>query len=135
MHQQLSTKRTVLAHVAVCLGCCCGNVGRGKPEVPLEWLKQEWRRLGLMKHIQLTVSGCLGPCDLSNVATVSSSSGAVWLGNLQARHQYEALLDWASESRAAKALRPIPTVLAELRFDPFLNEADAAKVDSHSAGV
>jgi cobaltochelatase CobN len=116
---QLLTKRTVLAHLAVCVGCCCGNVDRGKPEVPLEWLKQEWRRRGLARHVQLTISGCLGPCDLSNVATVSSPSGAIWLGNLQNRNHYEALLNWASQSKDSETLQPIPDGLADFRFDPF----------------
>jgi predicted ester cyclase len=31
---------------------CCGKVERGGPEVPAEWLKQEWRRRGLLKRGQ-----------------------------------------------------------------------------------
>ena len=115
----LSTKRTVLAQLSVCLGCCCGNVNRGKPEVPLDWLKQEWRQRGLAKHVQLTISGCLGPCDLRNVASLSSSAGSVWLGNIQHRHQYRALVQWASQIKDSGRLQPIPDDLASLRFDPF----------------
>ncbi len=75
----LKTKREVIGQITVCSGCCCGAVGRGKPEVPLDWLKQEWRSRGLLKNIQLTVSGCLGPCDLPNVVRIS---GPAWSNGL-----------------------------------------------------
>ena len=39
----VTTKRMVMGQVLVCSGCCCGAVSRGKPDVPVEWLKQEWR--------------------------------------------------------------------------------------------
>ena len=47
----LTTKRLVLAHVSVCQGCCCGNPANGKPAVPVEWLKKEWRARGSLKRI------------------------------------------------------------------------------------
>ena len=37
------TKRKSLMQVLVCIGCCCGRVDRGKPEVPVDWLKAEWK--------------------------------------------------------------------------------------------
>ena len=39
----LTTKRRVIAQVLVCQGCC-GQTERGRPTVPAEWLKQEWRK-------------------------------------------------------------------------------------------
>jgi hypothetical protein len=60
----LQTKRQVIGHVVMCSGCCCGKTERGKPEVPVEWLKAQWKARGLLKNIQLSISGCLGPCDL-----------------------------------------------------------------------
>jgi hypothetical protein len=39
----------------------CGNVERGLREVPVEWLKSEWRRRGPLKRVQLTIIGCVGP--------------------------------------------------------------------------
>src|SRR5450759_5278295 len=65
----LTTKRLVLGHVSVCQGCCCGNTANGNAAVPVEWLKNEWRARGLLKRIQLSISGCLGPCDVPNVVT------------------------------------------------------------------
>jgi hypothetical protein len=132
---KLSTKRMVLAQLSVCLGCCCGKVDRGKPELPLTWLKEQWRQRGLTKHVQLTVSGCLGPCDLSNVATVSTSSGSIWLGNIQNRYHYQALVEWASQIKDTGRLHPVPDELADLCFDPFRSAKDecTATIALHSS--
>ena len=119
LEQRLKTNRIVIGQISMCLGCCCGNPERGKPLVPVDWLKKEWRHRGLLKNIQLTISGCLGPCDLSNVVTISDASGSVWLGNIGHMHQYQALLDWASRSKVAGIFLPLPEELATSRFDPF----------------
>jgi hypothetical protein len=76
----LKTKRLVVGQITICRGCCCGNVERGLPEVPVEWLKTEWRKRGLLKRVQLTISGCVGPCDVPNVVVITTSSGTEWLG-------------------------------------------------------
>lgn len=94
----LKTKRRVIAQVLVCQGCCCGQVERGRPEVPAEWLKQEWRKRGLLKRLHLTISGCLGPCDVPNVVAIVMQEKTAWLGNITLREQYQSLLDWASRS-------------------------------------
>lgn len=78
----LTTKRLVLGHVSVCQGCCCGNTANGKPAVPVEWLKEEWRARGLLKRIQLSISGCLGPCDIPNVVTISTRAARNGWGEL-----------------------------------------------------
>jgi cobaltochelatase CobN len=76
----LKTKRLVIGQITVCRGCCCGNVERGLPEVPVEWLKNEWRKRGLLKRVQLTISGCVGPCDVPNVVLITTSAGTEWRG-------------------------------------------------------
>jgi hypothetical protein len=76
----LVTKRLVIGHVAVCQGCCCGNTINGRPPVPVEWLKKQWRAKELLKRVQLTISGCLGPCDHPNVVTIFNERGTPWLG-------------------------------------------------------
>ncbi len=127
----LQTKRQVIGHVVMCSGCCCGKTERGKPEVPIEWLKREWKARGLLKNIQLSISGCLGPCDLPNVVSISNSSDSVWLGNINRFEQYESLVVWASESKAAGTLLPLPQEFETLRFDPFCRanqSANAAKI-------
>jgi len=115
----LKTKREVIGQLTVCSGCCCGAVGRGKPELPLDWLKQEWRSHGLLKNIQLTVSGCLGPCDLPNVVRISGPSAEIWIGKIDRREQYGRLVEWASESKDAGVLLPLPEDFDHLKFNPF----------------
>lgn len=66
----LQTKRRVIGQITVCSGCRCGAVHRGKPDVPVEWLKFEWRSRGLLKVLQLTIAACMGPCGLNNVVRI-----------------------------------------------------------------
>ena len=113
------TKRLVTGNILICRGCCCGDVSRGKPEVPVEWLKREWRQRGLLKNIQLTISGCLGPCDIANVVSISGPTGSTWLGNIRGFQQYAALMEWASLSKTVGELLPLPAEFENLRFDPF----------------
>jgi hypothetical protein len=115
----MQTKRVLVAHVTLCCGCCCGAVQKGNPEVPVEWMKDEWKRRGLKKSIQLTISGCLGPCDLPNVARVSSAEQSLWLGCLRESASYGDLLEWASASKEVGRPLPLSSELSELRFDPF----------------
>jgi cobaltochelatase CobN len=115
----LKTKRIVIGHVMVCSGCCCGAVSRGKPEVPVDWLKQEWKSRGLLKNIQLSISGCLGPCDLPNVVKISAPGFEAWLGQIQRPDQYSSLVKWACESKAIGWLLPLPDEFEKQRFDPF----------------
>jgi hypothetical protein len=115
----MQTKRAVLAQVSVCLGCCCGAVERGKPAVPVDWIKKEWKERGLKKSIQLTISGCLGPCDLPNVVSISSKEETVWLGTLCRFQDYAVLVEWASASGRARRLLPLPEELTEFQFSPF----------------
>ncbi len=117
----MQTKRVVLAQVSVCLGCCCGAVESGKPAVPVDWIKKEWKERGLKKSIQLTISGCLGPCDLPNVVSISSQDETVWLGTLSKLEDYAVLLEWASANARAGRLLPLTGGLTEFRFNPFRN--------------
>jgi hypothetical protein len=115
----LTTKRIVLGHVSVCQGCCCGNVANGRPDVPAEWLKKEWRARGLLKRIQLSISGCLGPCDVPNLVTISNEDGTQWLGGITEFYQYRDLLEWAVLSRDAGELLPLPDEFRKHTLHPF----------------
>jgi len=119
MSQGLTTKRMVLGQLTVCAGCCCGDVERGLPAVPIEWLKDEWRRRGLLKRVQLTISGCVGPCDVPNVVVITSAHGMHWLGRITEFGQYQALLAWASRSRDHGALLPLPPDFKGHELNPF----------------
>lgn len=111
------TKRFVLAQILVCSGCCCGQVEDGKPEVPVEWLKSQWRAHKLSMRVDLTIPYCLGPCDACNVVCVLSPQGSTWLGGLGEQRQYEALRDWALECAAQGQAVPLPESLLALRFE------------------
>jgi len=116
----LTTKRLVIGQVSVCLGCCCGRPDRGKPEVPLEWLKAEWRHRGLLKTVQLTISGCLGPCDLPNVVRIDYPDDRIWLGRIEHFDQYREIVEWAALSKAGGRLLPLPEDLLSHTFEPFV---------------
>ena len=124
--KHLTTKRLVIGQVLVCKRCCCGAVERGRPEVPDEWLKTEWRRRGLLKRLQLTISGCLGPCDVPNVVVFASKTSARWYGNVTDREMYRDILDWASASVAANHLLEVPKSFAGHSIEPF--RKDAARI-------
>ncbi len=109
----------VIGQVSICIGCCCGQTDRGKPAVPVEWLKTEWRRLGLLKNIQLTISGCLGPCDVPNVALIATAEENIWLGNLDRFEYYREIVEWAVRSKAAGRMLPLSKELLSHRLNPF----------------
>ena len=114
----LATKRLVIGHVTVCQGCCCGNTENGRPPVPVKWLKKEWRSRGLLKRVQLSISGCLGPCDVPNVVTISNENGTQWFGEIT-ELQYRDLVDWASRSGDAGELLPLPEEFQQHTLHPF----------------
>ena len=115
----LRTKRVVVGQFTICQGCCCGNTERGLPKVPVEWLKNEWRKRGLLKRVQLTISGCVGPCDVPNVVVVTSSSGTEWIGNINTFEDYRSLLEWAVCCKDAGEMLALPKGFRERRIDPF----------------
>ena len=121
----LTTKRLVIGNVLVCQGCCCGAVERGRPEVPAEWLKAEWRRRGLLKRLQLSISGCLGPCDVPNVVVIASETSSQWFGNIAGRDMYRDILDWASASVTANRLLDPPKSFAGHSIEPFRKDVRA----------
>ena len=116
----ITNRRHALGQIIVCQGCCCGRVDRGKPEVPVEHLKSIWRQEKLNASIQLTISGCLGPCDLCNVVVVVTPSGMTWLGGLTEPEQYQLLIDWARGCRSAGQLLPLPVPLQPHQFQRFV---------------
>jgi cobaltochelatase CobN len=129
----ISIKRPMLGQINVCNGCCCGQTHKGHPEVPVEWLKQEWKYRGLLKRVHLTISGCLGPCDVPNVILITSAEGTAWLGEISHKRQYGMLADWAEQSKIADRLLPLPREFDQHRFAAFQEEATCA-IDSLAAG-
>ena len=113
------------AEVVVCVGCCCGRIDRGRCEVPIDELKSLWKNYGLRKKVQLTVSGCLGPCDMQNVALLMSDRGQIWLGNLRERAEFKALAEWAHEVIQKDSEARLPNILEPHRFERWeTNESE-----------
>src|SRR5207244_1614083 len=89
--KRLRTRRKPVAQIVLCQGCCCGQTVRALPAVPLDWLKPIWKSEKLNKIVQLTVSGCLGPCDLPNVCCIVTENEQAWYGRLTTREDYGVL--------------------------------------------
>ena len=123
---QLTTKRLALAQLVFCQGCCCGRTDRGRPELPVEQLKEIWKDEKLNRTVQLTISGCLGPCDVPNVALVVVPEGNVWLGGMAGEEVYELLVTWVRACHAEGRVLPLPEQLESLRFERFQTEGVAS---------
>lgn len=115
-----ATKRgDVLGQVIFCLGCCCGRPDRGHPALPVDWIKSEWKAHKLNKKIQLTISGCLGPCDVPNVVWVHTPNQSRWFGKLSTDDIYRDLVAWAISSAEHGELLPFPPSLLPHEFERF----------------
>lgn len=78
----------------------------------MDWLKSTWKARKLAGSVHLTISGCLGPCDLVNVVSVGDPDGTTWVGGLTTHEDYEVLVEWAEACKAAGTRLPLPD-----RFD------------------
>jgi len=114
-----ATKRTAIAQVACCVGCCCGRTDRGVPPVPVERLKAVWKEEKLNRTVQLTISGCLGPCDMANVILVMTAAGTEWFGGIGDEAVFGAVIEWARSCNAAGTVVPLPPSLVPHRFQRF----------------
>ncbi len=120
----MTTRIKSSAQLMLCKGCCCGRTDRGLPEVPVERIKAAWKAEKLNRGVQLTISGCLGPCDLPNVAVLVTALGMEWYGRLDGAAHYDALIAWARDCLAAGTALPAPSTLAAHRFERFLSTND-----------
>lgn len=119
--EPLATRRSgTLGQIFFCEGCCCGRSDKGFPALPKEMIKERWKTLKLNGTIQLTISGCLGPCDLANVFYLLPSDGVgQWFGGLAENWQYETVIQWAMDCQQASQLLPLPASLECHRFTRF----------------
>lgn len=115
-----TARRQPLAQIVFCRGCCCGRTEKGNPELPVDRLRAVWKEEGLGFAVHLTVSeGCLGPCELANVALLITAAGAEWVGRMDGETVYDAIVDWARECKRAERLKPLPPELFARRFTRF----------------
>ncbi len=73
----------------------------------------------MLKKVQLSISGCLGPCDVANVVMITSSQGTQWLGGLNSQRHYDLLVDWAEQSKNADRLLPLPQELRRFAMTTY----------------
>ena len=109
----MSDGRRALATVLVCQGCCCGHPEKGNPEIPRAHLEAVWRERQLEHAVRLRFVDCIGPCEPANLAVVKLSGEAVWLAGLTGGHEYDALADWAEQTRDAGAPAALSVTLTE----------------------
>jgi hypothetical protein len=120
--------RRKLVQVTICTGSSCGKPDKGSPELPIDWLKAQWKERKLLKTVQLTIGGCFGACDLTNVASIQSESNegkheVIHLGKLGEAGDYEALLEWATQVAAEERILPLPERFQRRAFRLFRDEA------------
>ena len=104
--------------VVVCSGCCCGRVDRGHPEVPIDYLNEAWEIYQLGEKVDFTISGCLGPCSMHNVSKLITKNEEIWIGELDRREHYEAIVSWAIEISQSGSDVKIPEILESQIFTP-----------------
>ena len=104
------------------------------PEVPVDRIKAIWKAEKLNRSVQLTISGCLGPCDLPNVAVDSSRpKGLRWYGLLNGDADYDAIIDWARASLAGGEIMPLPEAIEGRSLQRFA-APEVATVPSEAGG-
>jgi cobaltochelatase CobN len=120
---EVKTARVVEGHLFVCKGCCCGNVEGGKPAIPLERFKHEWKARKIRTRVHLTVSGCLGPCVALNVVLFVYRGQTVWFQSVNSESDVVQIYDYI-ETVLDHARFALPTgPLAEKIFRRYLSDA------------
>ena len=107
-------------HLFVCAdACCCGRLDSGNPPVPLKQLQVEWEQRKLRNEVHLTTGGCLGPCELANVAMLLFEGDSVWLHSFHTPEQVTSLYDYIEAMLAAQSFLPVPPSLKPYAFTAF----------------
>jgi cobaltochelatase CobN len=98
---ELKTVRVVEGQIFVCKGCCCGNVERNQPTVPLDCFKKEWKERGIRRRVHLTITGCLGPCVVPNVVLFVYQGSTVWFHSINSDSDVLDIYDYVETLLAA----------------------------------
>ncbi|OYT69191.1 MAG: hypothetical protein CFK52_14020 [Chloracidobacterium sp. CP2_5A] len=112
--------RVLEGQLFVCHGCCCGQMERGFPPAQLEAYKAEWKARGLRLRVHLTVTGCLGPCPLANVALILFGGEAIWLHSINDDATVALVFDYLEAMLAAGRYLPPPGALAARHFNRYV---------------
>jgi cobaltochelatase CobN len=107
-------------HLLVCArGCCCGRTDRGNPAVPVDFYKEEYARRGIRKHVQLSMSGCIGPCPMKNVVEVVFDGRPVWFQSINTKEQVIEIYNYIDGMLAADGYLPPPPQLSSFVFNYY----------------
>jgi nitrile hydratase accessory protein len=110
-----------------CNSCCCGRVDRGYPAVPVDAYKSQWLRRRLRKIVHLTKGGCLGPCSLANVASLTFDGRAVWFHSVTTAEKVSLIFDYVESMIAADRFLDAPASLAPYTFNFYDWESRSAE--------
>jgi cobaltochelatase CobN len=123
------------AHLSYCFsGCCCGRTERGYAQVPVETYKEEWTRRKMRNTVHLTKAGCLGPCVLSNVASLVFDGRSVWFHSVNSPWQVKQIFAYIDAMLEADRFLQPPEELLEYVFNFYDWEARPAAVVAITGG-
>ncbi len=106
------------AHLSYCFtGCCCGRTERGYAQVPVDTYKEEWTRRKMRNTVHLTKAGCLGPCVLSNVASLVFDGRSVWFHSVNSPWQVKQIFAYIDTMLEADRFLQPPEELLEYVFN------------------
>jgi cobaltochelatase CobN len=117
------TVRIVEGQLLACKGCCCGKTERGKPSVPADRFKQEWKSRGLRLRVHPTIGGCLGPCAVANVVLVIYQSSTVWFHSINCEVDVLRIYDYLETLLDSGRFSLPEGALAEKVFQRYTTDA------------
>jgi cobaltochelatase CobN len=109
-------------HLFVCHGCCCGNIEKGFPALPLDEFKRQWKERGIRRRFHLTISGCLGPCPLANVVLLVFRGRTAWFHSINNAGDVGVLYSYVERMLAAGRYLDPPVELAGRYFERYLGD-------------
>lgn len=123
-------KRAMLSVCAV--GCCCGHTNRGFAPVWTELYQQEWERRKIRNDVHLQMGGCLGPCQLANVAMLLFDGHPIWFHSLNEQHLIVSMFDYIDLMIAANRYLPPPASLADVVFNGFAWDGAGSTIEARN---
>ncbi len=122
------------AHLSYCFsGCCCGKIERGYAQVPVDTYKEEWTGRKMRNTVHLTKAGCLGPCVLSNVASLVFDGRSVWFHSVNSPWQVKQIFAYIDAMLEADRFLQPPEELLEYVFNFYDWDARPAALVSLAA--
>lgn len=115
--------RVVEGHLLVCKGCCCGNTERNIPAVPIDTFKREWKERGIRRRVHLSISACLGPCAVANVALLLFKGSTIWFHSINTDADVIQIYDYIEDLLSAGCFGLPAGSLAQKVFQRYSTDA------------